>query len=147
MWTGARSGWMVRSVSFGQCYEQALELLHQHRRAGLIKRGKEAARQIPAPWLRSSNKPLHQPMSIEAFTKFLDANPEVAKKVAACQNYNEVAEIAKANGINVSGAELTKFAAKQTAELSDEDLEAVAGGTWTGNQAVDTIISVNVAIK
>ena len=67
-------------------------------------------------------------MSVEAFTKFLDANPEVAKKVAACQNYNEVAEIAKANGINVSGAELTKFAAEQTAELSDADLEAVAGG-------------------
>jgi len=70
-------------------------------------------------------------MSIEAFIKFLDANPEVAKKVAACQNYNEAAEIAKANGINVSGAELTKYAAEQTAELSDEDLEAVAGGTWT----------------
>ena len=69
-------------------------------------------------------------MSIEAFTKFLDANPDVAKKVAACQNYNEVAEIAKANGINVSGAELTKYAAEQTAELSDADLEAVAGGTW-----------------
>ena len=73
-------------------------------------------------------------MSVEAFTKFLDANPEVAKKVAACQNYNEVAEIAKANGINVSGAELTKFVAEQTAELSDEDLEAVAGGSWQ-NQA------------
>ena len=72
-------------------------------------------------------------MSIEAFTKFLDANPEVAQKVAACQNYNEVAEIAKANGINVSGAELTKFAAEQTAELSDADLEAVAGGAWTPN--------------
>ena len=71
-------------------------------------------------------------MSVEAFTKFLDANPEVAKKVAACQNYNEVAEIAKANGINVNGAELTKYAAEQTAELSDEDLEAVAGGSWTG---------------
>lgn len=70
-------------------------------------------------------------MSIEAFIKFLDANPEVAKKVAACQNYNEAAEIAKANGINVSGAELTKYAAEQTAELSDEALEAVAGGTWT----------------
>ena len=69
-------------------------------------------------------------MSIEAFTKFLDANPEVAKKVAACQNHNEVAEIAKANGINVSGAELTKYAAEQTAELSDEALEAVAGGSW-----------------
>ena len=42
-----------------------------------------------------------------------------------------MAEIAKANGINVSGAELTKFAAEQTAELSDADLEAVAGGAWT----------------
>ena len=70
-------------------------------------------------------------MSIEAFTKFLDDNPEVAKKVAACQNYNEVAEIAKANGINVSGTELTKYAAEQTSELSDEALEAVAGGSST----------------
>ena len=70
-------------------------------------------------------------MSIEAFTKFLDANPEVAKKVSACQNYNEVADIAKANDINVSGAELTKYVAEQTAELSDADLEAVAGGAWT----------------
>ena len=76
-------------------------------------------------------------MSIEAFTKFLDANPEVAKKVAACQNHNEVAEIAKANGINVSGAELTKFAAEQTAELSDADLEAVAGGAWTSGGSYD----------
>ena len=76
-------------------------------------------------------------MSIEAFTKFLDDNPEVAKKVAACQNYNEVAEIAKANGINVSGAELTKFAAEQTAELSDADLEAVAGGAWVQGGSLD----------
>ena len=70
-------------------------------------------------------------MSIEAFTKFIDANPDVAKKVAACQTYNEVAEIAKANGINVTGAELTKHVAQQTSELSDEALEAVAGGAWT----------------
>ena len=76
-------------------------------------------------------------MSLEAFTKFLDANPEVAKKVAACQNHNEVAEIAKANGINVSGAELTKFAAEQTAELSDADLEAVAGGAWVQGGSID----------
>ena len=85
-------------------------------------------------------------MSIDAFTKFLDANPEVAKKVAACQNYNEVAEIAKANGINVSGAELTKYAAEQTAELSDEALEAVAGGSWTpapgGGGSTTTLASV-----
>ena len=90
-------------------------------------------------------------MSVEAFTKFLDANPEVAKKVAACQNYNEVADIAKANGMNVSGAELTKYAAEQTAELSDEDLEAVAGGSWTGSGYGDgvsaTAITTLVVIK
>ena len=94
-------------------------------------------------------------MSVEAFTKFLDANPEVAKKVAACQNYNEVAEIAKANGISISGAELTKYAAKQTAELSDADLEAVAGGSWAGNANRERWgaagggigVSITVAIK
>ena len=77
-------------------------------------------------------------MSIEAFTKFLDDNPEVAKKVAACQNYNEVAEIAKANGINVTGAELTKHVAQQASELSDTDLEAVAGGAWTSSDGGGT---------
>ena len=98
-------------------------------------------------------------MSVEAFTKFLDANPEVAKTVAACKNYNEVAEIAKANDINVSGAELTKFAAEQTVELSDEDLEAVAGGNWTGSSGGDAAaasgvgtgtsigVSIGIAIK
>ena len=48
-----------------------------------------------------------------------------------------MAEIAKANGINVSGAELTKFAAEQTAELSDADLEAVAGGAWVQGGSID----------
>ena len=53
-------------------------------------------------------------MSIEAFAHFLHENPEVAKEVADCQNYNEVAEIAKANNFNVSGTDLTKYAAEQT---------------------------------
>ena len=77
-------------------------------------------------------------MSIEAFAHFLHENPEVAKEVADCQNYNEVAEIAKANNFNVSGTDLTKYAAEQTSELSDEELEAVAGGTWDGAQGGPT---------
>ena len=84
-------------------------------------------------------------MSIEAFTKFLDANPDVAKKVAACQTYNEVAEIAKANGINVTGAELTKFAAQQTSELSDEALEAVAGGAWDHGNTNTAVLDPGLA--
>ena len=92
--------------------------------------GIDADRQNAAAWLENYKSHFIKEMTVEAFTKFLDANPEVAKKVAACQNYNEVAEIAKANGINISGAELTKYAAEQTAQLSDEQLEAVAGGSW-----------------
>ena len=37
----------------------------------------------------------------------------------------------------MNGAELTKYAAEQTAELSDADLEAVAGGSWSGSQSTD----------
>ena len=94
---------------------------------------------------KGTSESLLKPMSIEAFSKFLDANPDVAKKVAACQNYNEVAEIAKANGINVTGAELTKHVAQQTSELSDEALEAVAGGTWShpGGGGNKPLTSVN----
>ena len=92
--------------------------------------GIDADPQNAAAWLESDKSHFIKEMTVETFTKFLDANPEVAKKVAACQNYNEVAEIAKANGINISGAELTKYAAEQTAQLSDEQLEAVAGGSW-----------------
>ena len=70
-------------------------------------------------------------MSIQAFSEFLDSHADVAHKVAACATFDEVSAIAKANGFEVTGAELTKHAAKATSELSDEALEAVAGGAWT----------------
>ena len=70
-------------------------------------------------------------MSVQAFSDFLNSNPDVASKVASCATYDEVALIAKANGFSVTGAELTRFAAQATSELSDEALEAVAGGSWT----------------
>ena len=41
-------------------------------------------------------------------------------------------KLLKPTVFSISGAELIKYAAEQTAELSDEQLEAVAGGTWTG---------------
>ena len=55
-----------------------------------------------------------------------------------------MAEIAKANDINVSGAELTKYVAEQTAELSDADLEAVAGGAWTDDGTTDALVGGGV---
>ena len=76
-------------------------------------------------------------MSVEAFSDFLNSNPDVATKVAACSTFDEVSAIAKANGFNVTGAELTKHAAKATTELSDDQLEAVAGGSWTESPSGD----------
>ena len=69
-------------------------------------------------------------MSIKSFGEFLDSHADVAQKVASCSTFDEVSAIAKANGFEVTGAELTQHAATATSELSDESLEAVAGGAW-----------------
>ena len=78
-------------------------------------------------------------MSLEAFNTFLASNPEATEKVKACSNHAEVVAIAKANGIDLSAAELMKAAAQATAELDDDALEAVAGGSWTGSKESDTM--------
>ena len=80
-------------------------------------------------------------MSIQAFSEFLDSHPDVAQKVASCATFDDVSVIAKANGFEVTGAELTQHAAKATSELSDESLEAVAGGAWS-SQPTDTYTPV-----
>ena len=84
-------------------------------------------------------------MSVAAFVDFLNSNPDVASQVGACATYDEVAAIAKANGFSVTGAQLTKHAAQQTAELSDEALEAVAGGSWTSKTSTDVSLGTAVA--
>ena len=79
-------------------------------------------------------------MSVKAFSEFLDSNPDIASKVAASSTFDEVASIAKENGFEISGAELTKYAAQATTELSDEALDAVAGGSWSGAPSTDATI-------
>ena len=76
-------------------------------------------------------------MSVDAFAEFLNSNPDIASKVAACSTFDEVSAIAKDNGFSVTGAELTKHAAQATSELSDDQLEAVAGGSWTESPSGD----------
>ena len=77
-------------------------------------------------------------MSVEAFAEFLNSNPDLATKVAACSTFDDVAAIANDNGFSVTGAELTKHAAQATSELSDDQLEAVAGGAWTESPSGDS---------
>ena len=86
-------------------------------------------------------------MSIEAFSEFLNSNPGVATKVAACSIFDVVSAIAKGKGFTVSGAELTKHAARATSELSDDQLEAVAGRTWSNKLTSDPgIVQTGVAV-
>ena len=84
-------------------------------------------------------------MSVKAFSEFLDTHPDIAAEVASCATYDQVALIAKANGFELTGAELTKYAAQATSELSDEALEAVAGGSWTGKTSSDVAVGTAVA--
>ena len=68
-------------------------------------------------------------MSIKALQDLITANPEALAKVKSAAHHAEVSQIAKGYGIEVTPAEILKHAAQQTAELDDDALEAVAGGT------------------
>ena len=74
-------------------------------------------------------------MSIKALQDLVEANPEALAKVKSAANHAEVSEIAKGYGIEVTPAEVMKYAAQQTAELDDDALEAVAGGAWNNGGA------------
>ena len=69
-------------------------------------------------------------MSLKALQDLIEANPEALAKVKSAANHAEVSQIAKGYGIEVTPAEVIKYAAQQTAELDDDALEAVAGGAW-----------------
>ena len=86
-------------------------------------------------------------MSVKAFSEFLDSNPDIASKVAASSTFDEVASIAKENGFEISGVELMKYAAQATTELSDEALDAVAGGAWTGDPNADAGVAIAATVN
>ena len=69
-------------------------------------------------------------MSLKALQDLIEANPEALAKVKSAANHAEISQIAKGYGIEVTPAEVMKYAAQQTAELDDDALEAVAGGAW-----------------
>ncbi len=54
------------------------------------------------------------------------------EKLKGTADLDAVLAIAKDAGFDVSKADLLRYQANQTLELSDEELERVAGGTMTG---------------
>jgi len=65
--------------------------------------------------------------SAQAYVERLSSDEEFARKVAAIETREERAEMARSEGFDFTPEELQKV----TTELSDEELDAVAGG-WGG---------------
>ena len=66
--------------------------------------------------------------SAKAFVERVKTDEDFAKRVAEAASREERAEIVKAEGFDFTAEELKEL----TNELSVEDLEAVAGGSWCG---------------
>ena len=85
-------------------------------------------------------------MSIKALQDLIEANPEALTKVQSAANHAEVSEIAKGYGIEVTPAEILRYAAQQTAELDDDALEAIAGGAWSATDVGTVGLGVATAV-
>ena len=82
---------------------------------------------------------------LDSFISFLSSNPEIQQSCINAATFNDVAAIAKANGFEVSGSDLVKFASTQVNELNDEQLASIAGGgTWVGTPDEDKNMAVAV---
>ncbi len=88
----------------------------------------------------SLHTPLTQPMPEEQLKAFLEAvksDAGLQEKLKAAADADVVVEIAKAAGFAISAEELKK----SQAELSDEELEGVAGGGYWSIGLVETVIA------
>jgi len=55
------------------------------------------------------------------------------EKLKGAGDLDAAVAIAKGAGFDVSKADWLKYQAKQTLELSDEELEGIAGGNWVND--------------
>ena len=76
---------------------------------------------------------------LSAFLAKLKEDAGLQEKLQGAADLDAVVDLAKEAGFDVSKADWLKYQAKQTLELSDEELEGVAGGC--ANTYVITIMS------
>jgi predicted ribosomally synthesized peptide with nif11-like leader len=87
-------------------------------------------------------------MSEEQLTALLAKLKEDAglqEKLKGAADLDAAVALAKEAGFDVSKADWLKYQAKQTIELSDEELEGVAGGTfcvWSGDLAPEVSVDL-----
>jgi predicted ribosomally synthesized peptide with nif11-like leader len=77
---------------------------------------------------------------LSALLAKLKEDAGLQEKLQGAADLDAAVDLAKEAGFDVSKADWLKYQAKQTLELSDEELEAIAGG------CADTINSLGITI-
>ena len=83
-------------------------------------------------------------MSTESFLKLLSDDSSFLEQVKTAQGVSDVIAIAAEREIVLTPEEVVRIAASSVQELSDEQLEVIAGGAWTGNTGGDYASSAAV---
>jgi len=71
---------------------------------------------------------------LQSLLEKLRHDPALVQKLKAASDLEEGLALIKAEGFDVSKAELLRYQARQTLEMNDQELEGVAGGAnWCGS--------------
>jgi predicted ribosomally synthesized peptide with nif11-like leader len=71
---------------------------------------------------------------LQSLLEKLKHDPALVRKLKAASNFEEGLALIKAEGFDVSKAELLRYQARQTLEMNEQELEGVAGGAnWCGS--------------
>ncbi|QPN68043.1 Nif11-like leader peptide family RiPP precursor [Synechococcus sp. CBW1006] len=77
-------------------------------------------------------------MSFQQLVDACQADTTLAEAIKTSESIDGICALALQHGISVTPEEVIKGAAAITSELSDADLAGVAGGSWSGNEGVDS---------
>ena len=80
-------------------------------------------------------------MSFQQLVDACQTDATLGEAIKTSQSLDSICALALQQGISITPEEIIKGAASVTSELSDADLAGVAGGSWSGNEGVDTGLS------
>ena len=83
---------------------------------------------------------------LKGFLEAVAADAELQEKLKAAADTDAVVEIAKATGFVVSAEELEALVLQVQAEISEEELQGVAGGEYFADMAKGFAVAGGVAI-
>ena len=82
---------------------------------------------------------------IENFIALVRVDRNLQEQVKSAPDIDATVEIAKTAGFDITIPELIRFQAKATAELTDDELEKVAGGIYLFPYLIHLIVPVAIS--